>query len=651
MRPFADALGADADPDLVALLAHVAGADLPPDAAGFVGGLEPPVLLGRARQAVVTYLTAEAARRPVLLGFEDLHWSDDLTIDLIGDLLAATETHPIGVALAMRPYRDDPSCGGYCFYSNSYIRTGIDLNDRAEFYVPWVMNPDNPNQLFLGTYRLYRTDNAKASAAAAVTWKPISGDLTYGCTGSAPNGGRGCTISAVGVGGGQAVYTGSEMGYVYVSPDAQTSDNPTWTRVGKSLPGRPVSSIAVDRSNYRIAYVAFDGFNAGTRGHPGHVFKTTDGGRKWTDISGNLPDAPVDSVVLDPSYPNTLYVGTDVGTFVTYDGGTTWGQLGTDLPDVTVAQLSLDPSQPGVRTLAAGTYGRSAWELNDNRSVPAFDVSTVDNGKPVGPGSTIDYTLTLKNIGNQDATGVTITDPIPANTGSATAQDGGTVSGGKVTWSGLSVSAGGSVQVHFSVTVDNSLKKQVTAIVNDGVIVTSNEGVGTTGSPFVSPLAPEYALTVAPAAQTGGAKTGTDVTYHVTITNRGYMDDTYNVSASGATFSTSVYASDCTTSLTTTSTVPAGSSTDVCVKVQVPAGNGRMRQPTPHGHGHLHRRTARSRRAGRPRRSRSASTRCSSTRTATGRTCSRTTRMRSMRTVSSTRYGIWPLTPACRSAT
>ena len=481
-----------------------------------------------------------------------------------------------GTYYGISPYRDNPACGGFCFFSNQYIRNGINLSDRSEFYTPWVMNQDNPNQLFLGTYRLYRTDNAKAPAAADVTWKPISGDLTTGCTGGAPNGGRGCTISAIGIGGGQAVYTGSEEGLVHLSPDAKTSDNPAWTDVTGNLPGRPVSSIAVDRSNYRIAYVAFDGFNAGTVGQPGHVFKTTNGGQKWTNISGNLPDVPVNSVVLDPSYPNTLYAGTDVGNFVTYDGGATWGQLGTGLPDVTIGQLNLDPSQPGVRTLAAGTYGRSAWELNDNLSVPAFDESTSDAGKPIGPGSTIDYTLTLRNIGNVEATGVTITDPVPANTGNAVAQDGGTVLGGTATWSGLTVPAGGNVQVHFSVTVNTPAKKGFTSIVNDGVTVTSNEGVGTTGSPFVSPLAPPYSVSLAPATQSNGGKGPVDVDYHVMVTNRGFNDDTYVMTSSGSAtgFAVSFLDSTCATPLAsgTTPQVASGDSTDVCVRVHIDSG-------------------------------------------------------------------------------
>ena len=48
------------------------------------------------------------------------------------------------------------------FFANQSITRGINLNDRAEFYIPWVMNQANPNQLFLGTYRLYRTNNAEA---------------------------------------------------------------------------------------------------------------------------------------------------------------------------------------------------------------------------------------------------------------------------------------------------------------------------------------------------------------------------------------------------------------------------------------------------------------------------------------------------------
>ena len=53
--------------------------------------------------------------------------------------------------------------GGPASSRNAFIQNGINLTDRSEFYVPWVLNQNNPNQLFVGTYRLYRTDDAKAA--------------------------------------------------------------------------------------------------------------------------------------------------------------------------------------------------------------------------------------------------------------------------------------------------------------------------------------------------------------------------------------------------------------------------------------------------------------------------------------------------------
>jgi uncharacterized repeat protein (TIGR01451 family) len=482
-----------------------------------------------------------------------------------------------GTYFGITPYRYTD--GGAFFFSNQFIRNGIDLNDRAEFYIPFVMNQLNTNQLFLGTYRLYRTDNARATSAGAVTWKIISPDLTSGCTGPAPNGGRGCFISAIGVGGGQAVYTGSEEGWIYVSPDAQVSGDPTWTRVGVGeVPNRPVTRFAVDRSNYRIAYAAFASFNAATPSRPGHVFKTTNGGQDWVDISGNLPDSPVNTVILDPSYANTLYVGTDVGPFVTYDGGVTWSALGTGFPIVAIWQLDLDPSH---RVLAAGTHGRGAFRLGDSTTVPALVLSKVDAGSPAGPSSNVTYTLTVRNIGNAGATGVKVTDPVPANTSFVSADSGGTNAGGTVTWSGLAIPAGGSVSVHFTVSIADAIKNKVKAIVNDGVTATSAQGPSTTGSPFITPIAPPYAVSVAPASQTDGGRVGTSVAYTVTVKNLGFNADSYTLSAA-STWPAHFFNASCTTALTTTGSVAAGASTDVCVKVDVPAGasNGAVNTAT-----------------------------------------------------------------------
>jgi uncharacterized repeat protein (TIGR01451 family) len=483
-------------------------------------------------------------------------------------LVDPTDTNYVyGTFFGITPYRF--TNGGASFFSNQFIRNGINLGDRAEFYIPFAMNQLNPSQLFLGTYRLYRTDNAKAASAGDVKWNIISPDLTSGCTGPAPNGGRGCFISAIGVGGGQAVYAGTEEGWIQVSTNAQVSSNPSWTRVGiGKLPNRPVTRITVDRSNYRIAYAAYAGFNAATPGRPGHLFRTTNGGADWVDISGNLPDSPVNSVVLDPSFANTLYVGTDVGPFVTYNGGANWYPLGTGFPVVAIWQLDLDPSH---RLIAAGTHGRGAFRMVDSNAVPALVLSKVDAGDPVGPSSNVTYTLTVRNIGNAAATGATITDPVPANTSFVSADSGGTNDGGTVTWSGLSIPAGGSVTVHMTVSIADAIKNKVKSIVNDGVRVTSAEGPSTTGSPFTTPIAPAYAVSLAPAAQTDGGRVGTSVPYTLTVKNLGFNADSYTLSAA-STYPVHFFDATCTTPLTTTASLAAGASTDVCAKVDVPGG-------------------------------------------------------------------------------
>ncbi|MEP6598159.1 MAG: hypothetical protein ABJB98_01785 [Actinomycetota bacterium] len=474
----------------------------------------------------------------------------------------AVPAYVFGTYFGISPYRFGPSTAN-AFNGNTIITNGINLRDRAEFYIPWIQNRANVNQMFLGTYRLYRTNNAEAPSAGDVSWQPISGDLTSGCTGTPANGARGCLISAVGMAdGGDGVYVGTDDGYLSVSSDAATSASPTWTRVGQnSLPNLPVSQIAVDKSNWRIAYVAYSGFGSA------HVFRTMDGGAHWDNITASLPNVPVNSIVLDPSAARTLYVGTDVGTFVSVSDGSSWKQLGTNMPKVASWQLDYDPTN-GI--LAAGTHGRGVYTLANRSASPALVVSKTDSGVPVGPGRDINYTITVRNIGNADATGVSITDPLPKYTSFVSASNGGTLSDGKVAWTGLTVLAGGSTSVTFTVRIVSTLPALTTSIVNDGIAVHSDQGASTSGSPHSTPIAPAFSVTAAPPSQTGAARAGQSASYTVSLTNKGYTPDSYSMTATGL-WPATVYDATCVTPLAATPTVQPGSSTDVCVKVAVPA--------------------------------------------------------------------------------
>ena len=103
------AVTGEEDDDLAAYLGYVAGVPLPERAEAFIASLETQVLNAKAIQAVVSYVKAVAERRPTIVVLEDLHWADDLSLALVESLMAVTESAPLGLVLAMRPFREEPS--------------------------------------------------------------------------------------------------------------------------------------------------------------------------------------------------------------------------------------------------------------------------------------------------------------------------------------------------------------------------------------------------------------------------------------------------------------------------------------------------------------------------------------------------------------
>lgn len=140
-----------------------------------------------------------------------------------------------------------------------------------------------------------------------------------------------------------------------------TNAGGTWHPLNvSSLPNRYIASVTVDPKNGNHAYAIMNGYSrrwidgAGT----GIVFETTDGGKTWKDLSGNLPDAPGDALVMRGGL---LVLATDVGVFaadVTKPGA--WSRLGTGLPNATTNNLTLAPNGQ----LVAATHGRGIWTLN-----------------------------------------------------------------------------------------------------------------------------------------------------------------------------------------------------------------------------------------------------------------------------------------------
>lgn len=252
--------------------------------------------------------------------------------------------------------------GGASFSSAT---SGISGSDRKNWSTPVVVDPASDGKpsttLYYGANRLYRSTNSAGS------WSAISGDLSDGFGGSGGVTFGTITTIAVAPSDSATIYVGTDDANVWVS----TNYGSLWSRIDTGLPNRWVSRVAVDPYDDAVAYVTFSGLRDDDP--LPHVFRTENGGSVWSDISGNLPDAPVNDIVVDPNATSTLYVATDVGVFVTLDLGGTWSALGTAMPAGLVATDLKIIADGGAGTLYAATYGRSAWsyDLSVITSVPA----------------------------------------------------------------------------------------------------------------------------------------------------------------------------------------------------------------------------------------------------------------------------------------
>jgi photosystem II stability/assembly factor-like uncharacterized protein len=175
----------------------------------------------------------------------------------------------------------------------------------------------------------------------------------------------------------QTIYAGTDTGLLWKTSDAGL----TWTELTPNgLPTRWVNGIAVDPADANHAYVAFSGYREGD--NAANIWETHDGGTTWTNISGNLPNAPLDSVVFDPS-DGIVTVSGDLGVYflrkpVDQPDSTTWKALGTNLPNTSVQDLKIQASS---HALDAMTFGRGVQTIP---LPPQFDFGGF--GPPVGGG-------------------------------------------------------------------------------------------------------------------------------------------------------------------------------------------------------------------------------------------------------------------------
>ena len=221
--------------------------------------------------------------------------------------------------------------------------SGLDLA-YTNWMTPYVMDKNNPLILYCGTYKIHKTTNGMQS------WTVISPDLA-----NAHRQNLG-TITTVDVSKSNpnVIYCGTDDANVWVTSNGGTN----WSKINSGLPYRWITRVAVHPDSANVCYVTLSGYKVDSTGS--HIFRTTNYGTNWVSIKGNLPDAPINDVIIDPVNTNTLFIGTDVNVMYTNNLGTNWYVLGTGIPSNVPCQ-DLTFHNPS-RTLVVWTHGRSAFK-------------------------------------------------------------------------------------------------------------------------------------------------------------------------------------------------------------------------------------------------------------------------------------------------
>ncbi len=251
-----------------------------------------------------------------------------------------------------------------------YCINGLsDAGSDAEclFIAPFAMNPENSDVLIAGSNNVWVTTDA------AENWLSSSSTLSSGEK-----------ISAVSIYNSSSPFlgfAGTTDGRIFKC-NALAGENDNWVEITPPENNKAwVRRIIADRNDKSKIYAVYSGYNNDGVTPTKHVWYSGDQGVTWTDISGNLPDVPVHTILINPSDAKTLYIGTETGVYQTLTGGENWTKTGSGMPDfVPVHELVL---QQGTNRIFAFTHGRGVFMSEAPLPVELATFSAFVNGNQV----------------------------------------------------------------------------------------------------------------------------------------------------------------------------------------------------------------------------------------------------------------------------
>ncbi|MEJ2297898.1 MAG: hypothetical protein P8X94_05215 [Woeseiaceae bacterium] len=294
---------------------------------------------------------------------------------------------------------------GEAVYIKPQAREG-EAPDRYNWDSPILISPHDPQTLYFGTQRVWKSNNRGDS------WTPISGDLTrdedrlrrpimgrtwsYDAPWDMYAMSQFNTITSLSesplVEG--LVYVGTDDGLIQVTDD----DGASWRTIDK-LPGVPdrffVNDIKADLHDPDTVYVVVDDHKHGD--FSPYVLKSDNRGRSWTSISSNLPERHVLwRIVQDHVQPELMFLASEFGVFFTVDGGDLWTKLAGGVPNMAFRDLAIQTRE---NDLVGATFGRSFYVLDDYTPLRSVDTEMLESGSTLFPVRAAPWYVERKPLG------------------------------------------------------------------------------------------------------------------------------------------------------------------------------------------------------------------------------------------------------------
>jgi len=303
----------------------------------------------------------------------------------------------IGVGVNLDTCPLGSNCAAANFLPPATIGAAQVSADNSLMDTPTLLDPALTTSLLIGTCRVWRGAAGNGSAwSNANALSPAMGGATVPCGLYSPMirsiaaGGPSVTAANLQNSGSTVIYAGMAgaadgggaiPGHLFVTKSANTATSTkAWTDISLSTVTNDVSDAHVfNPQHFDVSSIAVDPHDA-TGGTVyatvmgflvPQLYRSTNFGGSWVNISANLPNSPANSVVVDPNDANTVYVATDAGVFVTQTvlicaTSNCWSVLGTALRNSPITSLAagvnLATGDGRVGLLRAGTYGRGLWQ-------------------------------------------------------------------------------------------------------------------------------------------------------------------------------------------------------------------------------------------------------------------------------------------------